>query len=241
MQWNALSSLGKHFELYKPRWAARSLWNAGPWAVGRCWLCTAATPDGARLCDGCRSDLPLRHDVLLRRNVPGIDAAYAPLHYTFPVTTLVRAAKFSADLCALRILCDVLAASTVDLVRRSAADALVPIPLSPFRFARRGYNQAGELARALHGVADVGIRQDWLRRRGIWGRAQSTLDARQRQDNVAQAFAATRHDLSGLHILLVDDVLTTGATCSAAARTLRAAGAATVSVVAVAATPLAIP
>lgn len=239
MQWNALSSLGKHFELYKPRWV-RSRWDTGIFDAGRCWLCAAASPDSARLCAGCRADLPQRRDVLLRRSLPGIDAAYAPLHYTFPVTTLVRAAKFSADLCALRILCDVLTESTVDFVRRTAADALVPIPLSPLGFARRGYNQAGELARALRGSADVGIRQDWLRRRGLWGRAQSTLDARQRRDNVAQAFATTRDDLSGLHILLVDDVLTTGATCSAAALTLRAAGAAAVSVVAVAATPLAI-
>jgi len=115
------------------------------------------------------------------------------------------------------------------------ADVVIPIPLHPLRFFRRRYNQSAELARHLlqHAGRPAAIfRPDLLirqRNTPIQGRKTRT----QRQANVKQAFAvppAAKSDIKGKHILLVDDVLTTGATLSSAARCLKHAGAEKVSV-----------
>lgn len=110
-----------------------------------------------------------------------------------------------------------------------AADAVVPVPLHPWREWQRGYNQSALLA------ATLGLPVWPLLRRVRATSPQSTLDARERQRNVRGAFAlgswwpwsagraAARID--GRVLVLVDDVLTTGATLDACARVLRQAGA----------------
>jgi ComF family protein len=105
------------------------------------------------------------------------------------------------------------------------ADAVAPVPLHWLRRWRRGYNQSAALARGLCAGLGLPLRPRWLRRiRHTPSQAQ--LSAAARRDNVRGAFRAGRGvRLDGLCVLLVDDVLTTGATASEAARALRAAGA----------------
>jgi len=104
---------------------------------------------------------------------------------------------------------------------------LVPVPLGRWRLWRRGYNQAALLARALgRDSAAFPLLDALVRTRET--RASGGLGRRQRQANVRGAFAVAEHAvprIAGRPVILVDDVITTGATCSSCATALRRAGA----------------
>jgi ComF family protein len=106
---------------------------------------------------------------------------------------------------------------------RTRIDAVVPTPLHAERLRQRGYNQAELLARGLCQQTGLPLRTDLLRREKST-QSQVGLNAAARKANVEGAFAATPA-CRGLHLLLIDDVYTTGATLQACARALRAAGA----------------
>lgn len=112
------------------------------------------------------------------------------------------------------------------------ADLIVPVPLHYRRLAARGYNQSGWLAAALSRRTRVPVRIDILKRRKPTP-SQGGLSPKARHRNVAGAFAVRRgreSALAGKTVLLVDDVLTTGATLTGCTRTLLKAGAARVDV-----------
>ena len=103
-------------------------------------------------------------------------------------------------------------------------DAIVPIPLHQRRLTQREFNQATLLARGIARHIAVPVREAVLRRTR-WTRPKVELSGDERQANVRQAFTVT--DPAAIQdkvLLLVDDVFTTGATLSEAARTLKAAG-----------------
>lgn len=116
-------------------------------------------------------------------------------------------------------------------VRREAS-AVVPVPTTDSRLRERGYNQAAALARGLASAMRIPYRELLVRRAGTG--SQTTLQPLARTANVAGAFAAepaATEAIEGAHVLLVDDVLTTGATASECARALEAAGVRCVSMV----------
>ncbi len=99
-------------------------------------------------------------------------------------------------------------------------DMIVPVPLSPKRMRQRGYNQSEMLAQGISEMAHIPINTRALRRKHF-RQSQTTLMRHQRQENVADLFQLGKTDgLEGKHILLVDDVCTTGATLTACARVL---------------------
>jgi ComF family protein len=111
-----------------------------------------------------------------------------------------------------------------DDVERERA-ALVPVPLSRTRERERGYNQSMELARALAAHWRLPVRTDLLARTRSTS-SQTRLTPGERHRNVSGAFRALadRTSLRGLHLVLVDDVVTTGATLNACAAALHAGG-----------------
>jgi ComF family protein len=119
-----------------------------------------------------------------------------------------------------------------------AGSVLLPIPLGRRRLRERGYNQAEALARALGRAAGLRVETGALRR-ARETRSQTALAPAARTANVEGAFMAS--PTRGARLVLVDDVCTTGATLVAAARALRAAGAARVEAVTFARAPLPVP
>jgi ComF family protein len=118
-----------------------------------------------------------------------------------------------------------------------ASDVIVPVPLHRFRLWQRRYNQSAELARALARRTGLPCEPLLLERRRPTPSQGEMPSARARRRNVLGAFAvpkARRAALKGKRVLLIDDVLTTGATASACARALKRAGAAAVLVLALA-------
>ncbi|MFA5131443.1 MAG: ComF family protein [Patescibacteria group bacterium] len=102
-------------------------------------------------------------------------------------------------------------------------DYVIPIPLSKKRLRWRGFNQAEIIAREFSSHFNYELTLDLKRERH--GVPQASLSESERLANMESAFVWTGRDLNGCTILLIDDVVTTGATLNEAARTLRAAGA----------------
>jgi ComF family protein len=111
-------------------------------------------------------------------------------------------------------------------------DIIVPVPLHPSRLRQRGYNQSLLLAKVLAYNLQISLEPAILGRI-IDSHSQQGLDARQRAENMREAFGATRR-LEGCKILLVDDVMTTGATVSACSKALTDAGAMQVTIAVIA-------
>ena len=118
-------------------------------------------------------------------------------------------------------------------IRRRPADAIVPVPLHPRRQRERGFNQAAALCPFLSRHSGLPV---WpALRRVRFTETQTHFSRAQRLRNLRGAFAAVpRWPVAGTHLLLVDDVFTTGSTVDECARVLRQAGAASVRVVTVA-------
>jgi len=106
---------------------------------------------------------------------------------------------------------------------RMRVDVVVPVPLHWRRRWRRGYNQAEVIASRVAGRLGVGIDTTVLRRTRAT-RSQTGRSRRERADNVRGAFEAAHRRLRGADVLLIDDVVTTGATMRECARALGAAG-----------------
>lgn len=183
-----------------------------PWMPPACTRCAQPLVCGDPLCGGC-----------LRRPPP-LDVVIAAFDYGFPVDRLLPRFKFHRDLAAGALLGDCLGQATRDAAR---PDVLVPISLHVARLRERGYDQALELARVLARLHGLPLRPDLLRRVRATA-PQSRLDAKARRRNLHRAFETTASNDVPEHVVLVDDVMTTGATLHAAAHALRRAGVARV-------------
>jgi len=111
-------------------------------------------------------------------------------------------------------------------------DAIVPVPLSPKRQRQRGYNQSMEIARGVASYTGIPIVRDAVRRQGF-KESQTHKSRMERVTNVEDAFRLHKGEqIRGRHVLVVDDVVTTGATVTACADELTKAGGVRISVLA---------
>ena len=148
----------------------------------------------------------------------------------------IHAFKFGGRRSLAEPLGDLLAGLGLSALPGPVPDLLVPVPLHRRRERERGYNQALLVARRLERAWGIAVSADALVRVGATA-PQADLDAPARRRNVRKAFAVVRPEIiEGRHLVLVDDVLTTGATAAECARTLAGAGAAVVGVLTIART-----
>lgn len=158
---------------------------------------------------------------------PAYDSALGAYRYKGCVRTLIARMKFQGE---PRLSAKAFLPTMQDLAKAHFPDAdlILPVPLSRAHMAKRGYNQSAYLARPLAAALRIAMREDMLWRVRNTLR-QSDLPKAERERNMEDAFAASL-SVRGHHVLLIDDVLTTGHTVSSCAKTLKAAGAASVCV-----------
>jgi ComF family protein len=208
---------------------------------------TGMTADGwsrisfisAPCCDAC--GIPFEFDLgpaslcaSCQARRPAFDHARAACLYDEHARDLVLQLKHADRTDLAGLFARWLARAAADLLPE--IDMVAPVPLHPWRLLNRRYNQAAEIARPLARLSGISYRPGVLiRRRATQSQAGRSGDARRR--NVAGVFATPRGQraaVEGARILLVDDVLTTGATVEGCARALKLAGAARVDVAVIA-------
>lgn len=176
--------------------------------LARCAACALPTPHG-ETCGECLT------------RTPHFDATFAALIYEFPVDRLIQALKYSHRLAVADFL-------ALQMTEQAApkADLLLPVPLSALRLRERGFNQAIEIAKPLARHLGLPLMIDACMRTADTV-PQTSLPWKERRKNIRNAFEC-RIDLSGRHVVVVDDVMTTGATLDEFAKTLKQHGAVSV-------------
>jgi ComF family protein len=211
-----------------------------------CLLCAGRSANRL-VCEACACSLP-RLDAACRccaialahagicgpcqRRAPSFDEAFAAFEYRFPLDRLVQRFKYSGDLAVGQWLAMRLAERVAGCERPGL---LVAPPLAAVRLRGRGFNQAVVIAKALGKRLGIRHSPDALSKVRDTS-PQPGLGRRARIANLRGAFRCHAR-FADEHVAIVDDVMTTGATAESLARVLKAAGAARVTVWAVARTP----
>jgi ComF family protein len=185
----------------------------------RCEACALPMASGDPRCGRCLA------------SPPHFDRTTALADYASPADGMVIALKFRARL----DLADVFGRLLAQRVAPPVGAVVVPVPLAFERMSERGFNQSLQIARAFCTASGARLASDAVRRIRH-APPQQTLALADRRRNVRGAFEAMRA-LHGAHVLVVDDVMTSGSTLDEIARVLRDAGAAHIHALVVARTP----
>jgi ComF family protein len=205
-----------------------------------CILCGAPGEGDRDLCDGCHQDLPHNHHPCRRcalplpdaapphalcgeclKQPPPFDGCRAALRYESPVNHLISGLKFHGRLSYGRLLAELLG-SYLEQGIGGLPQLLIPVPLHPSRLRERGFNQALELAHPLGRRFNIPVDiKSCIRCRAT--EPQSGLDRKDRRRNIRGAFEIAA-EIGADHVVLVDDVVTTGNTVNELARLLHRQG-----------------
>lgn len=209
--------------------------------VSRCRLCSEALTPGHYICAYCQQQLQPVSSPVCFCNLPCGEADSGKLcgrcinqpplfsdchcawYYQFPLDHLINRYKHESDLSIEPLLEEIWLHRLCGV--DTAADALVPIPVHWWRFARRGFNQSARLSYRLS--QHLAIRVLPALKQPQTAPLLQGMSAKQRRYHSRGRFSVTI-DVSQQHLILIDDVMTTGATANEAARELLAAGAARV-------------
>lgn len=201
----------------------------------QCLLCAApAGNDG--ICPDCNADLPWQHDPCCPvcalpsgtgevcgaclQHPQAFDATLAPLKYQFPINLVLQRYKYAGLLAVAEVTGELLADS---LRGKSKPDLIIPMPLHSSRLLERGFNQAAEIARVVSSKLDIPLELHACSRTRAT-KPQAGLSLQERKKNLRGVFAC-RQPLAGKHVILLDDVMTTGASLNELAQTVKDAGA----------------
>jgi ComF family protein len=202
--------------------------------VCRACISTPEPLDAEFFCVSCRTPFqnpfPLDEQGrcgLCRAGVRGFDAAYSFTAYEGVPRKLIHLYKYGRIRTLARPLADMVARA---LPLDESFDCIVPVPLHWMRQWKRGFNQSELLAQALSGRCGITVLKALVRSRST--KTQAGLSNHARRQNVLKAFRA--RPVPGKRILLIDDVMTTGATATACALALKRAGAERVALLTVA-------
>lgn len=222
----------------------------------RCLLCGGVGREGMDLCDFCQQSLPFNHTACIvcalplppnipdgavcgrcQKKQPFYDQAFSAFSYEQPVIWLIQQLKFNDRLTHARLLGDLLVDS--DCIEAIAVDedvCILPVPLFKKRLRQRGFNQSIELARALSKKMGWPMELKSVQRIRDTS-AQTGLDAKARRKNIRGAFEVIE-PLPQRHVVIVDDVVTTGSTANELSRVLKKSGVERVTVLSLARAPL---
>lgn len=229
----------------------RALLDPTRWPLpGGCQVCLAWGQD--RLCGDClarfapptprcpRCALALRgpHCADCLREPLPLDGTVCAVDYAEPWVGLLHGLKYQEQLSAAPALAALLATAVQRAGARTEGVLLLPVPLHAQRLAERGHNQSQGLALALGQALGLPLAPPWVQRVADTAPQAHAPSREARWRQLTHAFALLPSaDVTGRHLALVDDVMTTGATMSALATLLRRHGAASVQAWAVARTP----
>lgn len=209
---------------------------------GRCRRCGDSPQDGADLCEPCSASLaprtggfcpvcgmlfteesaPVSRCAECRKTPPPWSAVVFHGKYEGALADLVQELKYGRRLDRSATLSDRMAQALLD--SGVAVDVVMPVPLHPRRLRLRGFNQSAVLARPLARVVGADYAEKGLRRVRNTP-PQVSLPRKERLRNIAGAFEASAEHVADRRVLLVDDIMTTGATAREACRALTKAGA----------------
>lgn len=180
--------------------------------LNHCPICLWPVPT-AEICGACLT------------KPPAFTRTIAALRYTFPVDAMIHALKYQNNLAIAPILANLLITRLIATERMP--DIIIPMPLHRVRLRERGFNQAMEISRYISKHMRIVLLPDSCQRIKHTP-PQTGLPWKDRQKNIRKAFSC-KIDLSGKHVALVDDVMTTGATLNELAKVLRKQGATEIS------------
>ena len=202
-----------------------------------CVLCGGITNEPISLCKPCQRDLPRIQNACHQCGLPAVESQYnlcgqcvkvpptidythSVFYYEPPIDFLVGQLKFEEKLSCAAILGNLLAESIAQM--DDLPDVIVPVPLYKKRLFKRGFNQSLEMARPVSKQLQIAIETNLVSRTKST-RAQAKLNLAQRKKNIKGCFKVQQNHRYQ-HVVLVDDVITTGSTINELARILKQSG-----------------
>lgn len=177
-------------------------------------------------CKQCAIPLGSSHETLLcgqcLQHPPAVDYTLSLFHYDAPIDYLITQLKFQQQLPYAAILGFLLEKFVLKMAAVDSPDALLPVPLHSNRLVKRGFNQSLEISRPVANTMNLPILLNTVQRQKDT-LMQIDLSAKERRENVKNCFKLENVP-KYQHIVIIDDVVTTGSTINELAKLLKAAG-----------------
>lgn len=201
-----------------------------------CMLCADGAGGDLAICQACLEDMPWHHSSVCpqcalpaydnqlcgncQQSPPAFDSTRALFRYEYPLDAMLQRYKYQQTLHLAKTFSRLM---QTKFTSAQHCDRIIPMPLHPKRLAERGFNQSLEIAKLLAKTLHVLLDTNSCSRIRFTP-PQASLRLKTRIKNMRGAFRC-QQDLSGQHIILLDDVMTTGASLHELASTVKSAGA----------------